>query len=177
MSLDPLDDERQVREAWDAVQIVRPVHYTLFTFGESVLSYYLVCERPAPKQTVSIRRGDIRITRPLIITPESGHPVFDNFLLDDEGEAIVDFLLERTAAFSNLRITNESGPERIVTDSLEEAVSKLNQQLDAEEEDRVAILTAPERLAGVALIKYATERILASVEGNIQELRERGFLP
>ncbi|MEZ6113719.1 MAG: hypothetical protein R3C99_22310 [Pirellulaceae bacterium] len=56
-------------------------------------------------------------------------------------------------------------------------MARLNRQLDAEEEDRVAILTAPHGLAGIALMRYAAERVRESAPDNIQELRERGFLP
>jgi len=83
----------------------------------------------------------------------------------------------RWAAFSNLQIDNASGPARIVSDQVDEAVAKLNRQLDAEEEDRTAILTAPLGLGGVALVRYAAERIWDSAPDNVQELRERGFLP
>lgn len=126
---------------------------------------------------VSIRKGEVRITRPTIITPDSFQPEFRNFFDEDGDEGMLEFLLARTAAFSHLRLANESGPARIVSDSVDEAVAKLNRQLDAEEEDRVAILTAPSQLAGVALLRYAAERIAASAADNVQELRERGFLP
>jgi hypothetical protein len=59
-------------------------------------------------------------------------------------------------------VVNESGPENIVTDTVEEAVARLNRQLDAEDEDRMAILSAPASLGGFAVFRYATERILAS---------------
>ena len=38
----------------------------------------------------------------------------------------------------------------------------------------VAILAG---LAGLAVLRYAAERIMQSAPDNIQELRERGFLP
>ena len=74
-------------------------------------------------------------------------------------------------------MTNRSGPVKLVSDSVEEIVAKLNRQLDDEEEDRVAILTAPVSLGGLAILGYTTERVLSSAPGNVQELRERGFLP
>ena len=170
-------DLERFKRAWDAVHIARPVHYTLFTFGESLLPYWLVCDPAGPEKLVSIRQGEIKITRPLLITPENCRPEFQNFFEDaDESEA-VSFLLGRTASFSHLRFANTSGPERIVSDSVEEAVSRLNRQLDADDEDRVAVLVAPAALAGLALLKYATDRVVQSAPGNVQELREKGFLP
>ena len=177
MDFHPFDREHRFRKAWEAVQIRRRVPYSLFTFGESVLPYFLVCRPETSGELVSIRNGEVRITRPTIITPDSARPEFRNFFDEYGDEGMVEFLLARTAAFSHLRLANESGPSRIVSDSVDEAVARLNRQLDEEEEDRVAILTAPAQLAGVALLRYAAERIAASAADNVQELRERGFLP
>lgn len=177
MGFDDFEREQRFRKLWDAVRIERPVHYTLFTFGESDLPYYLVCGASEEGGTVSITSGEVQITRPSIITPDTARPEFRNFFEDSEGEAVVDFLLARTAAFSHIKFDNRSGPSRIVSDSVEEAVARLNRQLDDEEEDRVAILSAPSGLGGIAVLRYAIERVWASAPENVQELRERGFLP
>lgn len=177
MDFDDYEEIRQFRDAWDATSIARPVHYSLFTFGESVLPYFLVCDAPQPGNRVSVTKGEVRITRPTIITPDTARPEFQNFFEDRREEGIVDVLLARSAAFSHLKFANEQGPKRLVTDSVDETVAKLNRQLDADDEDRVAILTAPPEYAGVALLRYAAERVWASAPENVQELRERGFLP
>ncbi|WP_437224175.1 hypothetical protein SH661x_003517 [Planctomicrobium sp. SH661] len=157
--------------------IARPVPYTLFTFGSSDLHYYLVVEAARPTDPVQISRGTVKVTRPLIMTPYNAAPEFQNFFEEGEMGGMIDFLISRTAAFSNLRLENESQEIDWVSDSVEEAVSRLNRQLDAEDEDRVAILTAPHKLGGLAVLKYTTERMVESAPGNIQELREHGFLP
>jgi hypothetical protein len=177
-AFDQFDPERRFREAWNAVQIARDVPYSLFTFGESELPYFLVLEPKRTGELVSLRQGQVTITRPLIITPDNAEPEFENFFDNDEEEAgLAHFLLSRTASFSHLRLHNHARSERFVTDSVEETVSRLNRQLDDDDEDRVAILTAPNRLAGVAVMRYAAERVMQSARDNITELRERGFLP
>ena len=98
-------------------------------------------------------------------------------LLNQEFDDVVQFLLQRTAAFSHLKFDNLHGPSQIVSDSVDEVVARLNRKLDTEEEDRVAILTAPYGLGGLAVLRYAAERVWRSAPDNIQELRERGFLP
>ena len=170
-------DEQQFRRAWDSVRIERRVHYSLFTFGESVLPYHLVCGAPEPRTPVSITKGEVHIKRPLIITPDNATPKFRNFFQNPEEEGVAKFLLARTVHFSNLQFENQAGKKELVSDSVEEAIDKLNQQLDAEEEDRVAILSASPELAGVAVLRYAAERVWGSGPDNIQELRERGLLP
>lgn len=174
---DEFEHARHFFEAWNAVSIARHVHYGLFTFGESDLPYVLVTGTDQAGDLVKVRRGEVRITRPTIITPRTAEPELQNFFEDYNEAGLASYLLSRTAAFSHLRLTNNSGPDQIVSDSVEEAVARINRQLDDEEEDRVAILTAPPELGGMAVLRYASERVLASAPDNIQELRERGFLP
>lgn len=177
MDFSDFDQQLRFRQAWEAVRIARSVSYSLFTFGESQLPYFLVCDGSQADSTLSITRGEIRVTRPLIITPDNARPEFRNFFEDGDEGAVADFIMARTAALSHLKFENQHGPARIVTDSVEEAVARLNRQLDDEEEDRVAILCAPAPLAGFALFRYAAERVMRSAPDNINELRERGFLP
>src|SRR5881409_2160930 len=82
MLFSPFDDEMRFLRAWNAVEIARPVRYGLFTFGDSELPYYLVCGAKKPGATVSIRKGEVRISRPLIITPDNVHSDFGNFFED-----------------------------------------------------------------------------------------------
>lgn len=171
------DQHEQFRNLWESVQIARGVEYSLFTFGDSDLPYFLVTSGTDDDRLVRVRRGQITISRARIITPDSARPEFQNFFEENEDFGIPDFLMARTAAFSNLKLSNQHVSEDIVTDTVEEAVDRLNRQLDAEEEDRVAILTAPAALAGVALFKYASHRVVESAADNLGELRERGFLP
>ena len=177
MLFDEQEQERRFRAAWGTVAICRPVHYSLFTFGESVLPYFLVLAAPQAGQTVSLTKGEVRITRPTIVTPDNARPEFRNFFEDGASDSLVQFLLARSAGFSHLKFANSSGPKRFVSDSVDEIVAKLNSQLDDEEEDRTAILTAPAECGGIALLRYAAERVWNSAPDNIQELRERGFLP
>ncbi|MBS0203188.1 MAG: hypothetical protein JSS49_09845 [Planctomycetes bacterium] len=175
----PFDDfehERRFQAAMEAVQIARPVHYSLFTFGQSDLPYLLVLSGLGEDKTVSVTRGEVKITRPLIITPDNVSPEFQDFFENADDASLAQFALSRTASFSHLKLQNHSGPKRIVSDSVEEAVAKLNRQLDDEEEEHVAILTAPAPLAGYAILRYTLDRVLRSAPDNIQELRERGFL-
>jgi hypothetical protein len=182
-SLSPFDDyehERRFRAAWESVRIARNVPYGLFTFGESELPYYLVLEPKEPGGRVSLREGMIKITRPLIITPDNLEPEFEDFFASDDepSEAgYARYMLARTASFSHLRLKNRAMSDQLMTDSVEETVERLNRKLDQEDEDRQAILTAPLRLAGLAVMRYATERVMHSAADNITELREHGFLP
>ena len=177
MYFDDHAEESEFHAAWDAVEIVRPVRYSLFTFGTTELPYFLVCPSDEPGGLVTITQGEVSIKRPVIITPENASAAFDGFFENAEEEGFARFLLSRSAHFSNLQFENRRGERKLVSDSVEEAVDRLNRRLDSEDEDRVAILTAPANLGGLAILRYAAERVWESAPDNIQELRERGFLP
>lgn len=177
MNFEDFEHESRFREAWQSVTIARAVPYTLFTFGESVLPYLLVCPVSQAEAPVAVTRGEVCITRPMLITPDNSRPDFQNFFETDDEEEVVSFLLARTAHFPNLKFDNKSGGRRIISDTVQGAVAKLSQQLDDREEDRVAILTSPANLGRVAVLRYATEQVMRSAPENLQELRERGFLP
>jgi hypothetical protein len=177
MYWEDFDQQRRFHEAWSAVQIVRPVYYSLFTFGQSILPYYLVCGAPDAGPPVSVTRGEVHVKRPVIITRADAPPEFHNFFENPDEEGVAQFLIARTARFANLQFDNQSGAKQILHEGVEAAIAKLNRKLDDDEEDRVAILSAPPNLGGVAVLRYTAERVLRSVPDNIQELKERGFLP
>ncbi|QDT46280.1 hypothetical protein Pan258_02980 [Symmachiella dynata] len=176
MSFDDFGVERRFHEAWDAIRIARPVSFSLFTFGETELPYYLVCHPQSDGATVKITEGEIKVTRPMLITPDNMDAEFRNFFESQEEHEMVQFLMKRTV-IPQLKFDNTSHSSDIRSDSVEEAVALLNRKLDAEEQERVAVLTAPPELAGIALLRYALERVIESQPHNVQELRERGFLP
>ena len=78
-----------------------PVHYSLFTFGESILPYFLVCGNQEGTDPLSVRRGDVRINRPMILTAENSQPEFENFF-----ECIVELLGRRDRRFCKLIASN-----------------------------------------------------------------------
>lgn len=171
------DQFGRFRELWDSVSIVRGIPYSLFTFGDSELPYYLVVDGARPGDSVEVSQGVIKITRPMILTPYNMSPELKNFMEEQEWTGLFDFVMARTAAFSNLKMENQSRKSELTSDSLEEVLARLNTRLDDEDEDRVAVLSAPHGRGMLAVFKFATERIIESAADNLQELRERGFLP
>ena len=94
---DSFENEQRFRTAMDAVEIARHVHYSLFTFGQSDLPYLLVLSGLGEDKTVSITKGEVKITRPLIITPDNMRPEFQNFFEDDEDAGLAQFIPDRGA--------------------------------------------------------------------------------
>ena len=59
--MDSFSNERRFRAAWDSVTIVRSMPYSLFTFGETDLPYFLVLSGPKEDQAISVVRGNVKI--------------------------------------------------------------------------------------------------------------------
>ena len=93
MDFGPIDPQDRLRAAWGAVNVARPVHYSLFTFGESDLPYFLVEDAGRPREPVRLTRGEVKITRPVIITPDSMRPEFQGFFEDEGFDDVAEFLL------------------------------------------------------------------------------------
>lgn len=168
--------EERLRKLWFSTRIVRDVSYSLFTFGDSDLPYYLVEDAQSAGELVTLHQGQVAVSRPRIINPYSEDPEFEGFFDDSGQERMFRVLLSRTAAFSRMQFSNTHGPAQSQSDSVDEVVGRLNRKLDDDDEDRVAILTAPHGLGGVAVFRYTVERVLRSAPENIQELREKGLL-
>ena len=179
------DGPGDIRALFNRVRVEREVRYTLFTFGDSELEYYLVVGAKDPRDPVAVTRGQVTVTRPTILTPGSRPELFGFFEEDTEGEEwkgedlerSAVFMMSRTAAFQNMNLSNRVGKREAMSDSVEEVVERLGRRLDSEDEDRVAILSAPHGLGPVAVLKYTTEQIGRSTPGNIKELQEKGLLP
>lgn len=178
--LDPAASHRQFRRLLGRIRIARPVRRSLFTFGDTDLPYLLIT--PTEDGPAELARGEVTVTRPTILTPSSRPEFFGLFedLAAEAGRDLADFAmfaLQRTAAFDRLRVSNELGlPER-PGGGVEEVLARVNRRLDDEEDEDTAVLVAPRRLGPLVVLKYATERIARSGPDNVQELRERGFLP
>lgn len=168
-------------KAWEAVQIRRNVEYGLFTFGQSDLPYLLVLvpdERAEGEdRLVSVYEGLVKVDRAKILSPYNLPPQLHEFFESSRDASMAQHILSRSAHFRHLRLNNRRKKQETTSDNVDEVVDRLNRRLDADGEDRTAILTAPAAFAGLAVLRYAAERIIRSTPENLQELREKGFLP
>jgi len=164
-------------QAWNSVGFARRSRYSLFTFGDTDLPYYLICEPSSGTSLVSVIQGNMKISKPVVYMPGNAPPELHDFFEDESDGDLIGFLMARTDQFRNMKFDNRIGSGQLVSDSVEEIVNKLKCKLDEDEEDRVAIITSPAGMGGLAVLRYSLERIAHSAPENVAELRERGFLP
>ena len=170
--------EREVREqfeyAWKNTKIIRHVERSLFTFGDSTLPYYIVAEAILNKNHTVVREGEVVVKRPMVYTPYADSPVFEGF--GDKEKESAFFIIQRLAYIPPYKYQNDSKHIYVSPSPLDEAVQKLNQRLDSEDNRLVAIIKGAAEMWEVSVMRYAIERMVKSMPSNITELKEKGFL-
>ena len=179
--IDPFSAQRQLELLMEQITVARPVTRSLFTFGDTEMPYVLIL-KPGQDGQAEVVAGEIKVTRPTILTPDR-QPEFFGFFEELAAEAggeladYVQFALRRTAAFDRLRVSNVLGLTEKPGGGVEEVLDRVTRRLDDEEDEDTAVLISPRKLGPLAVLKYASDRISNSAADNVQELRERGFLP
>lgn len=179
--LDPMAGQRQLAALMARIRLARPVTRSLFTFGHSVIPYYLVFEPGRDGQSV-MQFGEVKVSKPTILTPSRDPEFFGLFeqLAEESGADLADyvqFALQRTAAFDRLKVENEFSQPTKPGGGVEEVLDRINARLDDEEDEDTSVLVCPRGLGPLAVLKLTGDRIQRSAADNVQELRERGFLP
>ena len=179
--LDPFAAQRKLAELMGRIRLARDVTRSIFTFGHTELPYYVIFEPDSGGQS-ELKTGQVTVSRPTILTPDSEPEFFGLFeqLAEESGADLADFVqfaIRRTAAFDRLKVANTFGNVERPGGGIEEVLERVNRRLDDEEDEETGVLVAPRGLGPLAVIKYAGYRISRSAPDNMQELRERGFLP
>jgi len=170
-----MDFKAKFEQAWGETEIIRSTKNTLFTFGDTRLSYIIVSESLINKPDVVVREGELVVQRPVIISPESGHPFFSGF--GDKEQELAGFLIHRMAYIPPYRYENKAASMSVLSEPMEAVIEKIKKKLDKKSDSNTAILKALADMWEISVMKYAVERMVKSVPSNITELKERGFLP
>ena len=175
-----IDDER-IRYAVLATEILRPPKQSLYTFGTTNITYYLLTH-PAysdPDAAVSetvIREGKVVAERPRIVTPY--------YLSRLEGfgtearryfESLARELGPGTAGIF-YTYKNEPKEVNIVSDNMRSVVEKISTQIDERGDKLSAIIRGEDMLWDVSLLKFIFELTRHSVGDNLSQMGRRGML-
>ena len=169
-----MDFRAKFEQAWGETEIIRSAHRTLFTFGDTRLPYIIVSESLVNKPDVVVREGEMVIKRPVIISADSGHPLFSGF--GDKDKELAGFLFQRLAYIPPYQYENSAASLSVLSEPLEAVIDKLRKKLDRRDDSNTAILKALADTWEISIMKYALEKMVKSTPSNITELKERGFL-
>ena len=74
-----MDLREKIEYVWNNTKILRNVEKNLFTFGDTVLPYFLIAELVKDKPSTFVKEGEVIIKRPLIYTLYQDTPHFKGF--------------------------------------------------------------------------------------------------
>jgi hypothetical protein len=175
-----LDDER-IRYAVLNTEILRAPRQSLYTFGTTNITYYLVT-RPAyadphdeVRETV-VREGRVLAEKPRIVTP-----VYLSRLEGFGAEAkryFESLAREYGAHTAGVFYTYKNEPREmnIVSDDLPSVVEKINARIDERKDNLAAIIRGEDVLWDVSLIKFIFDLTRRSVGDNVSQMGKRGLL-
>lgn len=174
-------DEERIKYTVKHTEILRAPKQSLFSFGTTSISYYLVTE-PLYSDWIRnitetvIREGRVIAEKPRIVTPYylSGLEGFSS-KAKKYFEALTE---EQGANIRGLFYTYKNEPKEltIVSDSLPSVVDKLNTEIDKRGDPLVAIIKGEDELWDVSLMKFIFELTRSSVSDNIRQMGARGLL-
>jgi hypothetical protein len=175
-----IDDER-IKNAVLNTEILRIPKQSLFTFGITTISYYLVTqpayvEQDVPVTETVVREGKVIAERPRIVTP------YYLSHLEGFGAEARKYFESLAAEFGSglagiyYTYKNEPKEMNIISESLRAVVAKINAQIDERGDNLAAIIRGEDTLWDVSLLKFIFELTRRSVGDNVNQMGQRGLL-
>lgn len=175
-----IDDER-IKYAVLNTEILRTPKQSLYTFGITTISYYLVtqpayAEQDVPVTETVVREGKVIAERPRIVTP-----YYLSHLEGFGAEARKYFeslATEFGPGLAGIYYTYKNEPKEmnIISESLRAVVEKINARIDERGDNLAAIIRGEDTLWDVSLLKFIFELTRRSVGDNVNQMGQRGLL-
>ena len=168
-----MEIDKKIQYAIEHTEVVRPPKQNLATFGSTNIYYYLITELMESANVV--REGRVIAARPKIITPA--------YLINLEGfsnqaKRFFEMMAEQYPQEAGIIYSYKNEPKEmnIVSETMEEVVGKIGQQIDTHGDPLTAIIRGVEDMWDVSLLKFTYELTNKSVHTNVSELEKRGLL-
>ncbi len=176
-----MDDER-IRYAVSQTEVLKHPKQSLSTFGTTVVDYFLLTEpvyseiEDAAREETVVREGKVSSEKPRVVTPY--------YLTRLEGfgenarkylETIIDRYGQHAPGVL-YSYRNETKGLSIVSDRLDIVAGRLNDKIETEGSNLVAIIKGVDDLWDVSLLKFISELTEGSLRKNMAELGGGGLL-
>lgn len=168
-----MDVDARIKYAIERTKVIRFPRQNLATFGNTIISYYVVTG--LTENVNVVRDGNVIAERPRIVTP--------SYLTSLEGfsEQASKYLQTMATKFPDepgifYRYKNEPKEMNIVSEPTAALINKLNERIEEENNPLSAIIRGVEELWDVSLMIFIYELTRGSVYANITDFQRRGFL-
>lgn len=165
--------DARIKYAIERTKVIRFPRQNLATFGNTIISYYVVTG--LTENVNVVRDGNVIAERPRIVTP--------SYLTSLEGfsEQASKYLQTMATKFPDepgifYRYKNEPKEMNIVSEPTAALINKLNERIEEENNPLSAIIKGVEELWDVSLMIFIYELTRGSVYANITDFQRRGFL-
>ncbi|MGQ9546481.1 MAG: hypothetical protein ACUVTR_04880 [Dehalococcoidia bacterium] len=165
-----MDDK--IRYALEHTELIKGPQQRLATFGSSIIDYYVVTELVGNVSVV--RDGKVIAERPKIVTP--------TYLANIEGfseqaKRYIAMMAREHPYESGIfyRYKNEPKGMNVVSEPIQQVISKLSSRVENERNPLTAIIRGVEESWDVSLVMFIYELTTKSVRTDIAEFNRRGF--
>ena len=160
------------------VSLVYVPKFRIATFGDTEMDYFFLSQHVDDSSKTSLRRGKIVVFRPKLIIPDGNIlSQFEGFD-DDKKKQFEEFFSAQLD--DNLKIL-EYGFRHKMTSvetkelNLDMCAKDIKDKIVDADLDRSVILTGPDSMWQVALMKFIISATQLSVESNMNDFEEHGF--
>ncbi len=173
-----MEMEEAFKLAQADTQFIKVRKNLLYTFGATRLPYVCLSQAPDNADQVVVRRGEVMADRPQIAIPNEILSLegFDA-AMEKAGEEMA-VILARRISMPPSKYVNKAGAAVREHGPISEAIQRVVNRLENENDVRTGVIAAPERVWGLSILLYVGSQVARSAPSNVQEhfehLRLRG---
>jgi hypothetical protein len=165
-----MDLDKLWQKALKKTEIHRARLNKLHTFKETELPYILLTESLVNEGDTVVRKGTIKVDKPIIVMPEH-YPVFDGFDfkedLDISDDNMRSFLLMRGISLPSLKYSNDTYAVEVYEGSLSKAIGHYKKLLQKQEDIRLGLVIGPDEAWKFSLVIYVASMVTKSAQNDI----------
>ncbi|MDP8261112.1 MAG: hypothetical protein P9M01_02060 [Candidatus Kappaea frigidicola] len=169
-----------LEEFWQSALKKTEIHRTrlnkLHTFKATELPYILLAESSVNEGDTVVRKGTIKVDKPLIVMPEH-YPVFDGFDfkedLDISDDSLRSFLLMRGISLPSLKYHNNTYAIEVYEGSLSKAIDHYKDLIQKKEDIRLGLVIGPDEAWKLSLLIYVASMVSKSAQSDINGFIEK----
>jgi hypothetical protein len=168
-------------ELWFAARMTRIVYMPrklLETFGETYVSYSVVSPIEGDEEHVRLRRGIVRSSRPLVVTPQYYRSqMLENF--GEDAKSYLDEVLSRQDSLRiiqyGLRFMKEEHSEEVVGGEANEVADQLARSAQDDNQQVQGVLVGPDQFWEISLLIFINELVKQSAPRNVRDMARDGM--
>ena len=175
-----MEMEDAFKMAQNDTRFIKARKNLLYTFGATRLPYICLSESLEDRDLIMIRAGEVLADKPQIAVPGEffSFEGFDETREDEEEKESLAVTLARRISMPPSKYVNKSDAAITESGPLSEAIQRVMNRLENENDVRTGVIAAPEQVWGLSILLYVGSQVARSASSNVQEhfehLRLRG---